>query len=181
MHNRHIWVSVLIFFVVSLVGCGYTSQTLLPQHVQSVHVARVVNQIDITDETSSAKAFRTYRPGLETEVRNALIERFIVDGHLKVKSLTNADAVLRMDLIEFTRDALRYNDNNTIEEFRIHIVASAEFIDMANNKTIWRHSSIAGDGDYFLSGELSKSEDTAVSEALSDLARHIVEDILEVW
>ncbi len=175
--------SVMIVMVVmaALQGCGYTHETLLPENVKSVHVSKVANDIDITSEVTSESVFRVYRPGLEVELRNALIERFVFDGHLKIRNMEEADAVLRVKLKDFRRDPLRYNDDESVQEFRVTVVASCEFIDVSNEKTLWNNSGMSGNSDYFLSGPHARSEDEAVGEALEDLARHAVEDILEAW
>lgn len=182
---RHVLTgSVVLILLISAAvfhGCGYTHETLLPAHVKSVHVARVVNEIDIASEVTSESVFKVYRPGLEVELRNALIERFVFDGHLKIRDMEEADAVLQVRLKDFRRDPLRYNDDESVQEFRVTVVAICDFVDLANEKTLWQTSGISGDSSYFLSGPHARSEDEAVGDALEDLARHAVEDILEAW
>jgi len=178
----HLFVCGLIAAVAAAVpGCGYTTKTSLPEHIRSVHVAKVPNRIDITGEVSSDKPFQTYRPGLETELRNAIIERFIFDGHLRVVPAEKADALLVAELLSFDRDPVRYESDDSIQEFRIHVTASVEFKDAVDNKVIYHADSLSGEGSYYLSGSLASSEDEAVQEALEDLTRRAVENILEVW
>ena len=160
---------------------GYTSKTNLPEHIESVHVDKVSNTIDIASEVSSQHAYRIYRPGLEVQLRNALIERFIFDGHLRIASKDSADAILSADLLSFDRDPVRYNADDSIQEFRIHVTARISFNDALSGEPLWEAASISGQSSYFLSGTEAKSEDEAVLLALEDLVRHTVEDILEVW
>lgn len=164
-----------------LTGCGYTSKTLLPDTVKTVHVEQVRNAIDITGEVTNRQSFKVYRPGVEVDLRNALIDRFVFDGHLKIAAADKADSILRTELLSFRRDPLRYNTDDSIQEFRITVSASVQFVDTKTGKEIWQISGISGDSDYFLSGPQSKSEDEAVAAALEDLARHVVENVLEVW
>lgn len=169
------------WFAVLAGGCGYTAKTGLPDPIHTLHVAKVVNRIDIAQETSTGKVFPTYRPGLEVELRNAMNDRVIFDGHFELNAAEKADAVLTMELRSFEREPMRYNANDTIQEFRIHIRASAEFKDRVNGKVIWSSSEVSGDATYFLSGERAQSEDEAVEEALKDLTRLILEGVLETW
>ena len=162
-------------------GCGSTSKTLLPDHVQTVHVEQVKNAIDITAEVTNRESFKVYRPGLEVDLRNALIDRFIFDGHLKIAPAESADSILQTELLSFKRDPLRYNADDSIQEFRITISAAVQFVDAKSGKVIYEVSGVSGDSAYFLSGPQSKSEDEAVITALDDLARHVVENVLEVW
>lgn len=172
---------LLTVLLVSAAGCGYTTKTSLPEHVRSVHVTRVENKIDISAEISEKKPFQVYRPGLEVELRNALIDRLVFDGHLRVAQDAASDATLTAQLTGFDREPLRYNANDTIQEFRIRVTASAQLIDKRSGQVLWSGKDISGDGDYFLSGVNAASEDAAVQEALTDLVRRIVENILEVW
>lgn len=167
--------------LLALSACGYTSKTLLPEHIQTVHVAKVPNQIDITGDVTNKTAFKVYRPGLEVELRNAVIDRIVFDGHLKIGEEEKSDAVLQMELIDFRRDPLRYKTDDSIQEFRINVTASARLIDKKTGTAVWQSSAISGNDTYLLSGRLAKTEDQAVAAALDDLARHLVENVLEIW
>jgi len=180
VHPRQL-TAICAVLVLLISSCGYTTKTNLPEHIKSVHVDKVRNAIDISSEVSSNTPFQTYRPGLEIELRNALIERFIFDGHLKVVPKDRSDAVLKAVLLSFDRGPVRYNADDSIQEFRVYVKASIEFRDRLSDEIIWSRASLAGDSSYFLSGDEATSEDVAVEEALDDLVRHVVEKILEVW
>ena len=47
---KAVGIVIVLFSVVS--GCGYTTKTLLPEGVRTVHVAIFTNSIDITKEIS---------------------------------------------------------------------------------------------------------------------------------
>ena len=68
----------------------------------------VINSIDLSSEVSDKHPFRVYRPGLEVDVTNAVIDRFIFDGHLRVTPLKHADIQVEMKLVDYRRDALRH-------------------------------------------------------------------------
>jgi hypothetical protein len=53
--------------------------------------------------------------------------------------------------------------------------------DNRENKLIWEENSFVGDTTYFTRGNLAKSEDLAISDAIKDLARRIVERAVEQW
>lgn len=177
------FLGVALAIVLFGAGCaGYSQETNLPQHIKSVYVEKITNQINLAAEVSTDKAFQTYRPGLEIDLRNALIERFVFDGHLKIAQNTNiADSVLKGQLIQFDRDPTRYNSDDSIQEFRIHVVANLQLVDQVENKVIWQQQGISGESSYFVTGKLASSEDEATREALEDLVRRAVEEILEVW
>ncbi len=173
--------TIVIALSLGLSACGYTNQTALPEYVKTVHVRSVANKIDLSTSISSDKAFQTYRPGLDVELRNALIERFVFDGHLRIANENKANAIVEMDLLSFDRDPLRYNQDDSIQEFRIHVRAAVRMRDVVKDEILWETPAISGNAEYFTSGRLAKTEDEAVGDALEDLSRNIVERILEEW
>ena len=168
--------------VVYLSGCGYTTKSLLPSHIKTIYVENFKNSIDIAEETSNRRPYRLYRPGLENDLTRTVIDRFIFDGTLKaVKTLEEADSVLSGELSEYTKEPLRYDENQEVTEYRVRVAASVKFTDKRQNKVIWQANSFSGESSQRTEGSLSKSEDTAREEAVKDLARRVVEKTIEVW
>lgn len=161
-------------------GCGYTTKSLLPENVKSVHVQPVKNAIDLSAEISDKTPFRVYRPGLEVELTNAIINRYIFDGTLKVASPEKADAVLETNLVDFRRDALRYTDGEDIEEYRLSIVIDARLYQKVDGKSLWSKR-ITGDTTFFLSGSRAITEDEAATKVVEDAARRVIEATIEYW
>jgi len=162
-------------------GCGYTQKSLLPEHIQSIHVAPVKNAIDISSEISDKNRFRVYRPGVEVELTNAIINRFIFDGNLRVQTETNADAVVETKLTDYRRDALRYSEGDDVQEYRLSVVLDTKVFESKSRKVIWHEENLTGDSTFFLSGARAVSEDEAARKAVEDVARRIVEKTIEVW
>lgn len=164
----------------SLSGCGYTTKSLLPENIQRVHVPPVRNSIDLSSEISEKTPFRVYRPGLEVELTNAIINRFIFDGVLKVTPDEKADARLEMSLLDYRRDALRYTEGEDVQEYRLNITVEANLVQKSGGKVLW-HERITGDSTFFLSGPRAITEDEAAAKAVEDVARRVVERTIEYW
>lgn len=169
--------------IIGISGCGYTTGSLLPSHIKAIYVKPFRNKIELTDElTSDEYRFRTYRANLETDITKKVIERFISDGNLKIVKEEDADVILSGELIDYLREPVRYGaDNEVVEEYRISIVCSAKFEDLRKNEVIWEESRIIGDSSQSLSGTFATSESAAVSSAVSDLVRRIVNRTIEGW
>lgn len=163
-----------------LSGCGYTTQSLLPADIKSVNVAPVKNGIDLSSELSDAEHFRTYRPGVEVEITNALINRFIFDGNLKVLSSDKADALLETTLLSYRRDPLRYSDGEDVQEYRLSITLNVSFKRRGEEKPVWNEN-IVGDTTFFIAGPRAVTEDEAAAKAVEDVSRRVVEKTIEVW
>ena len=161
-------------------GCGYTTKTILPSNIQTIHVAPVKNTINLTGEISDKNRYRVYRPGVEVDATNAIINRFIFDGNLKVVNHEKADAVLEAQLVDYRRDPLRYSEGDEIQEYRLSVVVDVAVTHALDHKILWQ-GRVTGDSSFFLSGARAVSEDEAATKAVEDLARRVVDKTIELW
>lgn len=173
--------AIPLFLAFMLAGCGYTTRSMIASKYRTIYITPFVNKVDITSDVYTSNRYRIYRPTLETDVTRKVNNKFLFDGNLKPTDKDAADVVLKGDLIEFRRDPLRYTENDDILEYRINIVVNISLWDNRENKMLWEENGFTGDTSYFVSGALAKSEDTAVNDALDDLARRIVERAVEQW
>ena len=164
----------------ALSGCGYTTKVQLPENIQRIHVLPAVNGIDLTSEITDKTPLRIYRPGLEVDITNAVINRYIFDGNLKVTPLEKADAVLETKLVDYRRDALRYSDGEDMQEYRISVIVDVSLKEQKTEKVLWKER-MAGDTTFFLAGPRAIGEDAAASRAVEDVARRVVERTIEYW
>ena len=171
---------ILVFALPLVAGCGYSHKSLLPSDVRTIYVAPVKNTIDLTGEIGEKQRFRVTRPGVEVELTNAIRNRFIFDGTLKVVSTPTADTVLEAKLVDYRRDALRYSEGDDIQEYRLSVVLDVTVYRVKDRKVLWRGGT-AGDTSFFLSGAHALSEDEAVVKAVEDVAQRVVEKTVELW
>ena len=174
--------SVILFAAILLIaGCGYTTKSLLPSNIKTIYVDNLVNKIKVTDEASDARMYRGYRPGMELEATRTIRDKYLIDGNLKIAGQETADLILTGELVDFRNEALRYDRNNDIEEYRVRLVVNLVMKNAKDGKVRWTESSFAGESLYRTSGTLAKSETTAIKEAADDLARRVVERTVEEW
>jgi hypothetical protein len=182
-----------IFLVVSLFiltnflsGCGYTTRSMLYGKYKTIYITPFLNKVDITQESYSANKYRIYRPMLETDITKKVINKYLFDGNLRPAKEGQADLVLKGELIEYRKDPLSYTQNSEdVTEYRINIYVKLSLWDTAENKLVWQEDNFNGNYSYFTvdaPGNVVKvSEDTAVTNAVEDLARRIVERTVEQW
>ncbi len=172
---------ICILYVASFYGCGYTTRSYIGPY-RSIYVAPFKNNINIASIRSEYSGYRTYYPLLESTITRAVVDRFIFDGSLKIAKEQDADLVLRADLVIYERGPLRYAANNEdVTEYRVTIEIN---MGLYNNKTgdkIWQKNNFAGDSTYYTTGSQAKSEKAALDDAISDLARRVVEELVEAW
>lgn len=166
--------SALALLAFTFVSCGYTQKTTLPQGIETIYVDTVKNRIPIQD-------VYVYVPGLEMDITNSIIRRLQIDGNLKVVERENADAVLEADLVDFEQEGLRFTSLEEVEEYRLYIVLDLKLIDGKTGEIIWEEPSFSGETEYFVDDFKGISRQAASEQAVEDLARNVVDRIVEDW
>lgn len=167
----------LIFFLMLLAGCGYTTKSALPPNLRTVHVAPFENKIIYTTD----RIRNVYFPLLEVKIRDAVIDRFLFDGNLRIAEPDTANLLLKGELIRYERSPLRYTDNHDVEEYRVQISVNMTMLNQDRDEILWEESGFVGETTYFLIGPSAGTESAAVEDAMTDLARRIVERTIEDW
>ncbi|MDD5432431.1 MAG: LptE family protein [Candidatus Omnitrophica bacterium] len=166
----------------SFIGCGYTTRSMISNKYKTIYITPFINRIDFTKEEYVATKYRLYRPGMETDITNAVSDKYLFDGNLRpVKVDDSADLVLKGELMEFRKDPLTYNDNDDVTQYRVNLIVNLTLLDKKENKIVWQENNFTGLTEYFVTGTQSISEATAINNALADLARRVVERTVEEW
>ncbi|MDP2920924.1 MAG: LPS assembly lipoprotein LptE [Candidatus Omnitrophota bacterium] len=166
--------------MLAFAGCGYTTKTALPENIRTIHVDTFKNSIDITKEVSAKDKYEVYRPNLEVDLRDAIVNRVFLDGNFKMSDKGSADAILEGEILQYRKDPLRYQ-NEIVQEYRISIVCDIKLAREKDSTVLFEERNITGDTAYFTTGALQKTESSALSDAMADLARRIVNRIVENW
>ncbi|MFA6130476.1 MAG: LptE family protein [Candidatus Omnitrophota bacterium] len=178
--------TICCLLATALSGCGYTTRSMLSGKFSTIYVTPFLNKVDVTQEGYSANKYRIYRPMLETDITKKVINRYLFDGNLKPAKEAQADLVLKGELMEYRKDPVTYDSNGeNVTEYRINIYVNLSLWDQKENKLVWEENNFNGNYSYFTnfaSGNvIAVSEDTAVTNAVDDLARRIVERTVEQW
>ena len=167
--------------LLALSGCGYSATRLLPAQYRTVYIEPFQNRIPITQEGNERLGFITNVPELEEKVTQAVIERFLFDGNLRVTSNPDqADLIISGTLVDFYRQAIRRQDDATVEEYRLNLSAALRLREK-DGKTLLENANLVGDATYFVTGGPAKSETAAVEDLVKDFSRRVVEWVIEYW
>jgi hypothetical protein len=153
-----------------LAGCvGYQLGSQLPRDIRSVFVPTVVN-------TSG-------EPFVETEVTRALMEQIQIDGSLKIRAADVADAVLEVTVIKYDLQPIAFNRQQgaQAEEYRVVLTASVLMTRRVSGDVIVQYPGVRGDFTFEVTGDLSSSKRRALPGAADELARRIIQRIVEYW
>ena len=179
-HMTHVsgaFASLCLVSCVLFSGCGYTTKSTLPKSIQTIYIEQFKNDIDFTTGTGR----NVYLPLLEVDARNAVINRYLFDGNLKIVEPVSADLILKGALKNYERSGLRYTDDDDVEEYRVHVTVSFELWNRKKDAVSWTEPGFVGEATYFVTGPEASSEESAIDEAIEDLARRIVERTIEDW
>ncbi len=170
--------AIFLTAAVFIQGCGYTTKTALRPEWKTIYISPVVNDINFSNQYERP----LYVPLLEVKIRNAVSERLLRDGYLTIVNRPeDADITLAIRLREFRHDPVRYDDDGNISEWRVAIVVSLELMEQETRSIIWKVDNFAGSQERFRLGSQTSSEDTAVDTAVADLARRVIDSVVELW
>jgi hypothetical protein len=178
---KKVSLALIAIVVASLAGCGYSTSSLLPPELNSIHVANFVNKIDPTREVSDKRMSYSYWPGLENQITRAVIDGFIFDRHLDVKPESKAVLALKGELTDFRQYPLSYDGADNVRELRVQILVNLELYNNETGELMWREDNFMGWSSYDLSGSDTRNEAEGIRAAVKDISLRIVERVVENW
>ena len=160
----------LALVLLTLPGCvGYRLGSTLPPDVQAIYVQLFIN--------------RCNEPLLEIDTTNATIAEFQKDGTLRIVPRDEADVLLETTLKAMTLTPLRYDqvtDKAKPNEYRLTLEVSF-VLKRAKTREILNEASVIGESTFVFIGNLNSSKRAAIPAASQDLAKRIVEKVVETW
>ena len=162
--------ALLIALLPLLAGCaGYRVGSMLPDDVKSVFVPTFEN--------------RTGEPLIEIDTTQAVIQELQRDGSLSVAPEDQADAVLRVVLTEYRIEPIAFRDDvrTAAEQYRLWITANVVMRRTADQSVVVESPIVRGKYVFDVVGDLSSSKLTANPRAAEDLAKSIVQMMVEYW
>jgi len=154
----------------NLSGCaGYRAGSMLPDDLKTVHVETVVN--------------KSSEPLIESDITQALISGIQLDGSLKVVPADQADAILRVTLKDYELEPLAYRKDvrAAADQYRINLTASMELRRRPTHVIVAESARVTGQAVFDVSGDLSSSKLSKNPVAAEDLAKNIVQQMVEFW
>ncbi len=160
---------IMALLLAYALGCaGYRLGSSLPPDIKSVFVRTFINKCK--------------EPLVEIDATNATISEFQKDGTLRIGRVDDADVILETTLTTITLEPLRYDRTDVAKPKEYRLIMNATFV-LKRNQT----GKIIGDGEcigestFIYAGNLASARRSAIPKASEDLAKRIVEQVVEVW
>ncbi len=154
-----------LFF--SACGVYSFSGSGLPSHIKTVAVPPFGNQ--------------TEEYGIRENLTDAIIERLVTDGRLKVASKETADSILSGQVVDYRHQAYTYDKSENVQEYIVRIYVDVTYEDAKKRKTIWQEERVEGWGTYDVQAESPEDEETGRQRAIAKLAEDIVNKAVAGW
>ena len=166
----------LCFLVIT--GCGYTTRGFVYKE-KTIYIKPVGNKVNITDEKRAYSSYNIYPILVEKRLTNSLVNKFNIDGNLKVTDTKSNSLNLQCEIRNYDKEALRYADNDNVTEQRLRLYVHCNLYD--EDARLLKSKDVVGETTYFLSGKSAKTESSAQTDLINDTARRIVEAVVEEW
>lgn len=140
--------------------CGYSTRSLLPDHMQRIHIKFFEN--------------RTLKPGLDEMATNAVTDAFRSGSNLRIVDEGTADLVLEGSVSGYSKDPHTYTSDQTILEYKITIRYSVRCVDKLRNEVFW-------EGDVSDWALYDTDEEQGIREAVRKTAERLLTRILTNW
>jgi len=164
------WVFPAFLFL--LAGCGVysTHPGTLPGHIKTIGIPAFEN--------------RTVRAGLDQEVTQAVIDRFVSDNHLKVVGEGEADAVLTGAVVNYKNVVFGFTGREQAQEYRVSITVAVRLLDKVKNRELWRDDALLKTQNYYVvqvPGQTAQDETSGRADAIKKVADEILSRTIENW
>ena len=152
-------------------GCAtrYRLGSMLPDDIQTVAVP--------TFQNDSAE------PQVEIQATRATIAQLQQDGSLEVVDLGQADTVLKVRITGYELRPIDFDDENTrrADEYRMTLTADVVLVRRSTGEVVSQRSGVSGQAEFQASGGLTSARRSAMPAAAEDLARQIVDAVVDMW
>ncbi|MFO7609190.1 MAG: LptE family protein [Candidatus Krumholzibacteriia bacterium] len=124
---------------------------------------------------------RTAEPNLGVDLADAVILSLQTDNTLKVVDEASSDTILSGEVTRYARREQFARQDLTVNEYQVQIAVSLTLARRATGETIFKDRRFTGTGNYLLDGSNGTSEQTARSQAATEIVKDILAQVVEDW
>lgn len=156
---------IMLMVLMSLCGCGYHLPGRggnLPDDIKTVMIEPIIN--------------KTAEPFIETRLTNELRDQFarrqVVDV---VSDSGQADALLSASIVSYTSNAISYNKDDNITEYRVTIQLDGKLARSGDEEVLWQ-GTVQWHEEFFASADRAE-QDYRESEAQQKATQRLAEEV----
>ncbi|MBV9007788.1 MAG: LptE family protein [Verrucomicrobia bacterium] len=155
-----------------LSGClGYQIGPVKPSVLKDVH------DISVPVFTN-----RTLLPRIEVLVTGTVIKQLQQDGTFRIVEGDNADATLKAEIVEVTRNPARSLRENVLATIEYNLAMHVRYTLVGRSGAVLMGpADVIGNTSFFVGTDVTTDERQALPLAAEELAQHLVTQLSEGW
>ncbi|MGR3219353.1 MAG: LptE family protein [Candidatus Anammoxibacter sp.] len=162
--RKLVWLLPILIISI-LIGCSYSSRSILKQNVNTVYIPIFDN--------------KTFRRGLEFGLTRAIKNEIMFKTQLKIAEKDNADSLLSGEIVDFTEQTMTVDSNDNIVESRIFISVNFTWKDLRSGRILAESKDVVAPTEFIV--DRGETIETAKNESYVDIAENIVALMSERW
>lgn len=164
-----ICLAAMLIVGLSVAGCGVYSASSgrVDENLKKVAVQFLEN---LTPE-----------PNLGVELSEVIIFALQSDNTLKVVDEASADSIISGRVVRYNLREMATTQELTVNEYQVQIAVVLTFTVRSTGEKIFESRRFTGTGNYVLNDTQGTSEETARSEAVEEIVRDILAQVVEDW
>jgi len=123
----------------------------------------------------------TPEPNLGVELSDVIIFALQVDNTLKVVDEASADSIISGKVVRYSLREVATTSELTVNEYQVQIAVVLTFTVRATGEKIFDKRRFTGTGNYVLNDTQGTSEETGRNEAVEEIVRDILAQVVEDW
>lgn len=156
---------VLLFFIIPVVSCSYSSKSLLRSNVRSIYIPIFENN--------------TFRRGYEFDITKAVRDQILLKTRLNIVDKDEADSILFGRITGVDENVLIEDTSDNIVESRATITVEIRWVDKRTGRAIVDRKNIKRPTEFIV--RRSETLSSASEEAFVRVALGIIEAMEEDW
>lgn len=162
-------VALMLALLPLLGGCGAYSATSgrIDESIRRVSVEYFEN--------------RTPEADLGIELAELIIAALQVDNTLRVVDYQTADSVIEGTVTRYFLRQASISPDQQVDEFQVQIAVELSFRVKATDEFLFEKRTFSGVGNYFLNDADGTSEETAKREAVEEITKGVLAQVVEDW
>lgn len=123
----------------------------------------------------------TPEPNLGVEMSETIIFALQTDNTLKVVDEADADSIISGRVVRYNLREVATNQELTVNEYQVQIAVILTFMVRSTGEKIFDNRRFTGTGNYSLDQLQDSSETLAREEAVEEIVRDILAEVVEDW
>ncbi len=157
--------AALFLFLTAVVGCGYSSKSLLRSNVRSIYVPIFDNN--------------TFRRGYEFDLTRAVRDQILLRTRLHVVDKDEADSILFGKITSFTENVFIENSRDNIIDSQTSVGIAIRWVDRRTGRILVERNDIRKSAEFIV--PRNETLTSSGNEAFVNVARGIVDAMEEDW